>query len=179
MKLLLRHSPAVVAAALILILGSCRDPSAPEATWAEVDPPVVTEQTDDVRVAGGQLADGTYWAEIAPVSGTGEIVFRVVKARFGATCEEWAKDNGLEFCANDYAVESFPDAHVALDELAAVSVARPDGPGTNFSINPDVLKGLIRGDDLGEPEGYSWAAFPFVVVVTNGFVTSAEQLWVP
>lgn len=145
-----------------------------------VDPPAVSTETDDVAVNNGTIGDGTYWAEIAPVSGPGDIVFRVLKARFGETCLKWAKDMGLEDgCLNDYSVESHPVAYVALDDQATVSVAKTDGPGTNYSINGDVLKGLVRGDIDGSPDGYAWVPFPFIVVVTNGYVTTAEQYWVP
>lgn len=146
----------------------------------KVEPPKVSTETDDVAVNDGTIGDGTYWAEIAPVSGSGDIVFRVLKARFGETCLKWAKDMGLEDgCLNDYNVESYPVAYVALDEMAEVSVAKADGPGTSYSINADVLKGLVRGDINGAPEGYAWVPFPFVVAVTNGYVTTAEQYWVP
>jgi len=172
-------SPVSVSTLLVAFaLTACSDKT-PPATWSKVDPPIVTNETDDVAVNEGILSDGTYWAEIAPISGSGDIAFRVVKARFGATCETWAKENGFEFCANDYAVEEQPDGYVALDNLASISVAKADGPGTNYSINADVLRGLIRGDIDGAPDGYSWVPFPFVVTVTNGNVTTAEQYWVP
>ena len=145
-----------------------------------VEPPKVSTETDDVAVNDGTIGDGMYWAEIAPVSGSGDIVFRVLKARFGKTCLKWAKDMGLEDgCLNDYNVDSYPVAYVALDEMAEVSVAKADGPGTSYSINADVLKGLVRGDIDGSPDGYAWVPFPFVVTVTNGYVTSAGQYWVP
>lgn len=166
-------------AVCVAVLGACSDKVPPEASWARVDPPVVEAETDDVTVINGKLEDGRYWATVAPVSGSGEIVFRVVKVRFGDACEAWAKERGLEFCANDYAVEEFPDAYVALDELAEVTVSKADGPGTNYSVNGDTLKGLVRGDIDNATEGYVWTPFPFVATVTNGFVTSAEQYWVP
>ena len=165
---------------LALVVVACSDRTPPAASWMVVDPPVVSTETDDVAVNDGTIGDGTYWTEIAPVSGSGDIVFRVLKARFGDTCLKWAKDVGLEDgCLNDYNVESYPVAYVALDEMAEVSVAKADGPGTSYSINADVLKGLIRGDINGAPEGYAWVPFPFVVAVTNGYVTTAEQYWVP
>lgn len=173
----IRRSTSVVV--VMLLLTACSDRTPPAASWRTVDPPTVATETDDIAVNGGTLGDGVYWAEVAPVSGSGDTVFHVVKARFGKTCEAWAKDNGLEFCANDYAIENEPDAYVALDELASVSVAKDDGPGFNYSINADVLKGLIRDDIDGAPDGYAWVPFPFVVTVTNGYVTSAEQYWVP
>lgn len=166
---------------LLVSLGltACSDKT-PPATWMKVEPPKVSTETDDIAVNEGTLGDGTYWAEIAPVSGSGDIVFRVLKARFGETCLEWAKDMGLEDgCLNDYNVESYPVAYVALDGTAEVSVAKADGPGTSYSINADVLKDLVRGDSNGAPDGYSWVPFPFVVTVINGFATTARQFWVP
>jgi hypothetical protein len=165
-------------AVLTCVIGSCAS-SSTEAPWTIDNPPVVSGETDDVTVTNGTLADGTYWAEIARISGTGDIAFRVTKARFGDTCEAWARDNGLEFCANDYAVESYPDAYVALNDDAAVSVAKPDGPGTNYMISVNTLKRLLRGDTVGAPDGYTWAAFPFLVDVGDGYAIAARQFWVP
>jgi hypothetical protein len=163
-------------------LGGCsKEP--PESSWAKVKAPLVKDQTDDIVVNDGTLADGTYWATISLTSGTGDIVFRVMKARFGDTCMKWAKDNGMtDACMDDYNVDSFTDAYAALDNRAEVSVAKPDGPGTNFSINVDTLKALMHGVNTqvgGAPKGYTWVPFPFVVAVTNGYVTTANQYWVP
>lgn len=180
---------SVSAVALFCLLGSIavtasgcsKEP--PAASWAKVASPVVKTATNDVTVDNGTLADGTYWATIALASGSGDIVFRVLKARFGATCTKWAKDNGMtDACMDDYNVESYPDAYASLDNRAEVSVAKPDGPGTSYSINVDTLKALMHGDitEGGDvPAGYSWVPFPFVVTVTNGYVTTAAQYWVP
>lgn len=162
-------------------VGCSKEP--PEASWNKVTSPVIKDQTDDITVDKGTLADGTYWATIALTSGSGDVVFRVLKARFGDTCTKWAKDNGMtDACMDDYNVESYPDAYVALDGRADVSVAKSDGPGTSYSINVDTLKALMHGEmaQRGKaPTGYSWVPFPFVVTVTNGYVTSANQYWVP
>lgn len=165
--------------AVVLVVAACAD-TTPPATWTKVTSPVVSSQTDDVAVEGTTLNDGTYWAEIAPVSGSGDIVFRVLKARFGATCTKWATDMGLDDgCLNDYNVESYPVAYVALDPKASVTVAESDGPGTSYSINADTLQKLVNGDTQDAPGGYSWVPFPFVVTVIDGYVTTAEQYWVP
>jgi hypothetical protein len=172
---------SILATLALLTFVACSD-SAPPSSWAVVDPPTVVDETDDVVSTNATVGDGTYWAELALVSGSGDIAFRVTKARFGDACEAWARDNGLEFCANDYAVESYPDAYVAVDEDAAVSVAEPDGPETNYSINTTTLEELIGGaTPLGDvvPSGYLWTPFPFVVVVADGYVVRADQLWVP
>ena len=157
--------------------------SVPAATWKKIAAPVIKGQTDDITVNEGTLADGTYWATIALASGSGDIVFRVLKARFGAACTKWAKNNGVtDACMDDYNVESYPDAYASLDNRAEVSVAKPDGPGTNYSINVDRLKALMHGEMAQSdkvPAGYSWVPFPFVVTVTNGYVTTAAQYWVP
>lgn len=168
----------LVIAAIALGAGCSR--SNPPASWSEVDPPVVKTETDDVVVDGATLADGTYWATIALVSGNDDVVFRVLKARFGDTCTQWAEDNGMaDGCMNDYDVESYPDAYVGLDKLADVTVAKLDGPGTSYSINADTLKKLMQGDKTNAPDDYTWVPFPFVVTVINGLVTTAAQYWVP
>lgn len=166
------------AIAFLVTFGGCSRTN-PPASWNVVDPPVVKTETDDV-VDGATLTDGTYWAEIALVSGNDDVVFRVLKARFGNTCMKWAEDNGMtEGCMNDYHVESYPDAYVGLDKLADVTVAKLDGPGTSYSINADTLKKLMQGDKTNAPDDYTWVPFPFVVTVINGLVTTAAQYWVP
>ena len=168
----------LVIAAVALGAGCSR--SNPPASWSEVDPPVVKTETADIVVNDATLADGTYWATIALVSGNDDVVFRVLKARFGNTCMKWAEDNGMtEGCMNDYHVESYPDAYVGLDKLADVTVAKLDGPGTSYSINADTLKKLMQGDKTNAPDDYTWVPFPFVVTVINGLVTTAAQYWVP
>lgn len=149
-----------------------------EASWQPVAPPSAAT-TDEVRIENTRLDDGTYWAEIAAVSGTRTVVFRVMRARFGEDCRRWADENGYtDACMNDYEVEEWPDAHVSLDEDAKVSVALPDGPEGNYRIDTDTLKELAFGADMG-PVGYQWTPFPFIVTVENGTVTNADQLWVP
>ena len=175
----LRLSAEAGLAIVLSVLGGACGSDRGSASWGVTPPPTVTDQTDDVIVAKGLLANGTYWAEAALVSGSNDLVFRVTKVRFGAICERWAKENGLEFCANDYAVEPFPDAVVALLADATVTVAQPDGPGTNYSITPEELRKLIRGESVDGPDGYSWAGFPFVVEVRDGSAVSAAQFWVP
>ena len=152
----------------------------PPSTWAKVEAPLVKDQTDDIKVDNGRLVDGTYWATIAPVSGSHSIAFRILKARFGATCLTWAKDYGTDdSCVNDYNVESYPEAYAALDRMADVSVAKADMPGTSFSVNAKTLQKLLDGTPAGAPSGYTWTPFPFLVTVTNGWVTTARQYWVP
>lgn len=152
----------------------------PAATWKKVAAPTVKDQTDDVVVTGGSLDDGTYWATVALASGSGDVIFRVLKARFGATCTKWAKDNGMtDACLDDYNVESYPDAYVSIARDATVSVAKSDGPGTSYSINAKTLQSLMDGRAKGLPTNYSWVPFPFVVTVSYGWVTNARQYWVP
>jgi len=167
------------AIAFLVTFGGCSRTN-PPASWNVVDPPVVKTETDDVVVDGATLADGTYWATIALVSGNDDVVFRVLKARFGDTCTQWAEDNGMaDGCMNDYDVESYPDAYVGLNKLADVTVAKLDGPGTSYSINADTLNKLMQGDKTNAPDDYTWVPFPFVVTVINGLVTTAAQYWVP
>jgi len=168
-----------VAVLVALLAPACGDDD-PDATWAQVTAPSVVDQTDDVVVVDGTLADGTYWGTVARVSGTGEVVFRVVKARFGTFCEAWAAERGRATgCLNDYDVETYPDAHAALADDAAVTVAVPDAPGTNLVITPSRLGSLLTGEVGEGPTGYAWVPFPFVVRVDGGYVVDAQQFWVP
>lgn len=174
----LRPRLGVVVALFLVVVGCSRLDSS--ASWNRVDPPVVKTETDDVVLDGATLSDGKYWATIALVSGTNDVVFRALKSRFGDTCTKWAKANGLtDGCLNDYNVESFPDAYVGLDKRADVTVTKADGPGTSYSIDADALTRALKGDTTGAPAGYVWVPFPFLITVTGGLVTTAEQYWVP
>ena len=151
----------------------------PAALWEEIVPPTVSS-TDEIVLEGADLSPGTYWATVAPLSGTDGIVFRATRARFGAACDAWAEENLIEDgCLNDYAVETYPEAFVALSRDAWVSVALPDGPGRNLSLDAETLHRLVRGISVPTPEGYAWVPFPFVVKVDAGIVVAAHQLWVP
>lgn len=168
---------ALTAVATALIACGADEPTA---TWQRVPAPTVADQTDDVTAAAGTLDNGTYWATVGLVSGTRDVVFQVRKARFGAFCHAWAAEQGRpEGCLNDYDVEPFPTAFVALDDDAAVTVAQPEGPGTNRSITPATLRALLAGDATTAPDDYTWTPFPFLVVVDDGAVLDAQQFWVP
>lgn len=172
------------------LLAACGEPSsttststtasAPAATWATVRPPTVTGSTDPVTFSNGKLADGTYWATLSPVSGSGDLVFTVARAYFGADCTTWAAERGMtEGCPNDYAVDDSNTALVAMNEGSTASVAAATGPGTNYSITAETLRGLFDGTSSSPVPGYQWTPFPFLVSVRNGFVLDARQFWVP
>lgn len=166
----------VVAAVTAMLLTGC---SGTSNRWAETPPPVVTV-TDEVLTENNHLRNGVYWAEIAPVSGSERIVFRVGRARFGEACLQWAASMGFEdACMNDYEVENYPEAYVELTDNAVVTVAIPDGPEGNLLIDPATLHRLVFGAVTEMPGDYEWVPFPFVLTVENGYVTVAEQLWVP
>jgi len=159
--------------ALVILAGCADSPS-----WQRTEAPNVTT-TDEVRVEGTTLVDGTYWADIAAVSGTRTVVFHVMRVRFGEDCLRWAAENGYEdACMNDYEVEQWPDAYAALAGDAVVSVAEPTGPGMNYRIDADTLHRLVFKETTG-PDGYQWTPFPFVVRIEDGSVVSADQFWVP
>lgn len=154
------------------------DPAA-KPSWETTRPPQVSE-TDEVRVDGNDLEDGTYWADVRSVSGGDDIVFRVTRVRFGAACERWAAETLREdACLNDYGVEEYPEAFVALSPYATVSVAEPDAPGRNLLVDAATLRLLVLGEDITVPGRYAWVPFPFVVTVEAGTVAEAHQLWVP
>jgi hypothetical protein len=176
-----KRRTAIIGLAIVasVLFAACSSKT-PPATWDKVDPPAIDGETDDVVVDNAVLADGTYWATIAPVSGSTEIAFRILKARFGDACYKWAKENGIEYgCLNDYDVEEWPDAYAALEPSAAVTVAKADGPGTSYSIDAATLRQLVFGESVDTPTDFTWTAFPFLVVVVNGSITDAQQYWVP
>jgi hypothetical protein len=169
-------------ALLSVTIAGCSSTSvAPAAkpSWERVLPPEVSE-TDEVRVLGSDLEDGTYWANVAPVSGDDDVVFHVTRVRFGQVCERWAAEMLREdACLNDYGVEEYPEAYAGIAPYARVSVAMPGAPGENLLIDAATLRHLVRKDVLVLPAGYEWVPFPFVVSVEAGGITEAHQYWVP
>jgi len=176
-----RAIPGLLLLSLAAPLAACVPDAYPatEPLWTVTTAPVLDE-SDPVEVDAGRLRDGTYWADVSALSGTDAVVFHVARVRFGEACERWAtemlRENG---CLNDYGVEEYPSAHVALDPRADVSLADPSGPGRNLTIDAAVLTDLVHGDPLPTPAGYTWVPFPFVLAVRGGVVVAAHQLWVP
>lgn len=178
LRLAARVLVIVLAAGLTGCASMSVDPAA-KPSWVKVPSPEVAA-TDEVRSDGADLEDGTYWATVAPVSGEDDIVFRVTRARFGEACEVWAVEMLREdACLNDYGVEEYPEAFVALSPYAGVSVAMPGGPGENLRIDAATLRHLVLKDVLVLPQGYEWVPFPFVVTVETGVIVEAHQHWVP
>lgn len=150
--------------------------------WRQTVSPVVIDETHDLPDSDSEsLQDGKYWAEIARVQKTGDIIFQLYKARFGATCIAWAKENGLEEgCLNDYSVENNSgNFFVGFSQNARVSVAQQDMPGKSYRITQETLRAAMQGQVKGSPQDYEWVPFPFLVHVANKEVVSAEQFWVP
>mgnify|MGYP000191479277 FL=1 len=83
----------------VLVAGCGAQETSPSGkpVWRQTVSPVVNEETHDLPDSDSEpLQDGNYWAEIARVQKSGDIIFQLYKARFGATCIAWAKENGLE-----------------------------------------------------------------------------------
>lgn len=181
-----RRTDRVVTRVLVLVgvvlLTACAAGSvapAPKPSWETVAAPQVLV-TDEVRVVGTDLADGTYWASVSPVSGSGDVVFNVTRVRFGEACRAWAAEILRDdACLNDYGVQEYPEAFVSISPLARVSVAAPDRPGRNLRVDAATLRLLIVGDALPLPDGYFWVPFPFVATVKDATIVEAHQLWVP
>jgi hypothetical protein len=181
-----RRDGGVVSRGLVLagvaLLTACTAGSvapAPKPSWEITASPQVTV-TDEVRVVGNDLADGTYWASVSSVSGSGDLVFNVTRVRFGEVCLAWAAEMLRDdACLNDYGVEEYPEAFVSVSPLARVSVATPDGPGRNLRVDTATLRLLLVGDAPPLPDGYFWVPFPFIVTVEDATVVEAHQLWVP
>ena len=168
----------------VLVAGCGAQETSPSGkpVWRQTVSPVVNEETHDLPDSDSEpLQDGNYWAEIARVQKSGDIIFQLYKARFGATCIAWAKENGLEeSCMNDYSVENaFENFFVGFSENARVSVAQQDMPGKSYRITQADLRAAMEGQVEGAPEDYDWVPFPLLVHVANKEVVSAEQFWVP
>ena len=165
--------------ALLLLAVSCGSTGPSE--WSEVEPILALGgETSDPVPVDRVLPDGRYWATAHEVIGSDGISFRVVKARFGGTCEKWATENGMtEGCMNDYAVDEAGAQMLVTDDVDWVSVADPKGPGTSYRIRYSTLEKFVRNEQVDHPTGYGWAGFPFVLTVEDGDVTGIDQYWVP
>jgi len=173
----------VIAVTVFVVIAGCStgtESTDTHAPWRKVQAPVVTDSTDKVVVTNSRIADGTYWTWVERVLGTESIVFHVARVRMGATCEAWAKENGMqEGCMDDYAVDQNETALVDISETARVTVAFQESPGTSYEINTSVLKKLIAGVATSPIAQYHWVAFPFISRIKNNTVVDAQQMWVP
>jgi hypothetical protein len=173
----------VIAVTVFVVIAGCSTGTESLTTqkiWRKVQAPVVTDSTDEVVVTNSRIADGTYWTWVERVLGTESIVFHVARVRMGATCEAWAKENGMqEGCMDDYAVDQNETALVDISETARVTVAFQESPGTSYEINTSVLKKLIAGVATSPIAQYNWVAFPFISRIKNNTVVDAQQMWVP
>jgi len=173
----------VIAVTVFVVIAGCStgtESTDIHAPWRKVQAPVVTDSTDEVVVTNSRIADGTYWTWVERVLGTESIVFHVARVRMGATCEAWAKENGMqEGCMDDYAVDQNETALVDISETARVTVAFQESPGTSYEITTSVLKKLIAGVATSPIAQYHWVAFPFISRIKNNTVVDAQQMWVP
>lgn len=170
------------AAVLVAVLAACGS--------AGTNTPKEWSETKAVFDLGGATAepipvdrvlpDGRYWATLHEVLGSGEVVFDVTMARFGATCEKWAAENGMEAgCPNDYFVDDVTRQFLLAGDVQWVSVARPEGPGSSYRVSLETLTKLVRHEQVDVPAGYEWTAFPFIVSVEDGRTVGIDQYWVP
>ena len=173
----------VIAVTVFVVIAGCSTGTESLTTqkiWRKVQAPVVTDSTDEVVVTNSRIADGTYWTWIERVLGTESIVFHVARVRMGATCEAWAKENGMqEGCMDDYAVDQNETALVDISETARVTVAFQESPGTSYEINTSLLKMLMAGTATSPISKYHWVPFPFISRIKNNTVVDAQQMWVP
>lgn len=164
----------------LLVVASCGSPGSQTEEWTEtVAPAPIVDETADPIPVDRVLPDGRYWATAHEVLGDDEIVFTLVKARFGATCESWALRQGLDGCANDYAIDDVTSQLLYVDDVDSVTVTDSSGPGRSFRIEFDTLERLVRGEKVDLPAGRSWTPLPFVIDIEDGRVTSVDQYWVP
>ena len=126
------------------------------------------------------LPDGRYWGTLHEVLGSGDVVFDITRARFGAECETWAKEQGMqEGCANDYAVDTSTRQFLKAGDVEWVSIADPAGPGRSYRVSLSTLTKLVRHEQVDVPAGFSWTDFPFIVTVEDGRTVGIDQYWVP
>ena len=168
-----------LAAALLLVLTACGGSPPPE--WSQAEPRLgLGGETADPVPVDRVLPDGRYWATAHEVLGSDGIAFRVMKARFGATCETWARENGLQHgCPDDYMVDESGAQMITTDDVDWVTVAGPSGPGTSYRVRYSTLEKFVRNEQVDHPAGYEWTGFPFVLTVEKGTVTGINQYWVP
>jgi hypothetical protein len=185
--------PLVVLFATAVLLGtSCSDSPERVGLYTTTAPPPVPAQTRPIDPAwveasgetlGTTVASGQYWATLTGV-GIGAddrqfVDFDLAQAFFGDACLQHFGDP--DECLNDYGVQDDPHGTLPAfaTELAVVSVAGADQ--RNFAITGAELVALANGapPSAPAPDDYAFAPFPFLVTVTDGRITAAQQIWTP
>lgn len=188
----LRHLTVVAMLGLVAALGACGD-DGPEqvalyTTAAPAPVPAQTRAIDPAWVEGNgetlgtDVASGVYWATVIGV-GTGAepfVEFDLSQAFFGAACvQQFGGD--VDACVNGYGV--LPELHGALPALQSQLnfVTVVGGDQRNFAVTAGELIALVGGDPPAAeaPDDYQYVAFPFIVTVSGGDITSARQIWTP
>lgn len=175
----MRRAAWTALAALLTACGGLQDSEPKE--WSDVSVPFdLGGSTAEPIPVDRVLPDGRYWATLHEVLGSDAVVFEVTRARFGATCNQWAAERGMEEgCTNDYAVDDSTRQLLEAGGVTWVSVADPDSPGQSRRVKLRTLVRLVRGEQVDMPSGYSWTPFPFIVTVERGKTVGIDQYWVP
>ena len=125
------------------------------------------------------VADGDYWAKAVAVgSGVPFIMFDLSQALFGQRCID---ELGAQACADEYGVIADPHGtlQVLWDDLQSVTVVAESRQ--NYAVPGAELASLIGGNDpsAAAPADYRYVAYPFLLIVRDGQIVDAHQIWVP
>jgi hypothetical protein len=169
--------------------------SVPSATssWKVVPSAKMPSTTQDVPYQEGMESkvptDGQYWGFMSIIHGssTPAAVATLVKLYAGEACYEYAEQTFQapeDMCTNDYGVVDYPRALATLANDAYVSVITEYGseswPTESYEISASDLQKFVNDEPVeGKPSKYDYVPYPYLLTITDGKVTRAEQVWVP
>ena len=130
------------------------------------------------------LADGIYWSDEYSSDGAA-VTFRLVQRVRGDACIEEFGDAADTECASDSGRITDPSTLVTMSgdgaETSVVSTAAVGaGPGfESFRVPTAEFARLAAGSSpsAGAPAGYTWVPFPVLVVIRDGGVAAAHQMF--
>jgi hypothetical protein len=171
---------ALALAAGLLVAGCSKDSPATVQLYARVPVPAVPDRTsppDGIGKAGAS-GDGQYWATNVTFTKNNGLEFSLAQAFFGATC---TTELGADRCANGVGVDDSKKGGVSIVPSGLTVVTVVAANGQNYAIDGTELARLITGGapSPSAPTDYKYIAGPFLVTISGGGFTAANEILTP
>ena len=163
---------AVVAG--LLVAGCNKDGPPTVQLYTRVPVPAVPDRTAPPSVT----EDGQYWATDVTFSKNNGLEFSVTQAFFGATC---TTELGADRCANGFGVDDSKKVGLSISAGGLPLVTVEAANGQNYAIDGTELARLITGESpsASAPSDYKYIAGPFLVTISGGAPTAANEILAP
>jgi hypothetical protein len=168
-----RFVPLALAAALLA--GGCSKDGPPTVQlYTRVPVPAVPDRTAPPSVS----EDGQYWATAVTFSKNNGLEFSLAQAFFGDTC---TTELGADRCANGFGVDDSKKAGLSISPGGLPLVTVVAANGQNYAIDGAELARLVTGESpsASAPTDYKYIAGPFLVTVSGGTFTAANEILTP